>query len=176
MRFLFLTWSEVDRMARKLGEKIKKSGFEPDSIVAISRGGFPVARILSDELGTLLLSSLQVRFYRAPGKTEKRAEIVCPLNLNVRGQKVLVVDDVSDTGESLALAVRHVEAKRPEQLRTATLHYKPWSRFRPHYFVKETRSWVVYPWERKETLESFKQSPERATTKKKLELLLKRHA
>ena len=64
---------------------------------------------------------------------------------------MLIVDDVSDTGRSLAVAKDHVQKAGAEEIKVATLHYKPHSSFKPDYFVDETSAWVVYPWEVEET-------------------------
>jgi hypoxanthine phosphoribosyltransferase len=153
MRLLWLTWDEVDRLCRSLARKIKRGGFSPDLVVGISRGGFPVARILCDELGIRKLASLQIEYYSSPGKTRKEPVLLYPLNADVKGKKVLIVDDVADRGESLKLAKKHVGEKGAKEIKIATIHYKPWSVTIPDFYVKKVKSWIVYPWERKETAE-----------------------
>jgi hypoxanthine phosphoribosyltransferase len=69
----------------------------------------------------------------------------------VKGFNVMVVDDVADTGESLKVAVEHLEACGAKAIRTATLYYKPQSCFKPDFFIVQTEQWVVFPWERLET-------------------------
>jgi len=65
----------------------------------------------------------------------------------VEGKIVLLVDDVADTGESLRAAYECLKAKGARQVETAVLHVKPWRKFHPSFFVRETDAWVVYPWE-----------------------------
>jgi hypothetical protein len=152
VRFLHLSWEEVQGLCERLAERIREAGCSPDLVVAVSRGGFPVGRILCDLLGVEELASVQVRYYLGPGETGRKPEVVHPLNAEVRGRRVLVADDVADTGHSLA-AVRELLSGRGEkELKVATLHYKPWSVFRPDFYVEEVREWVVYPWEVRETL------------------------
>jgi len=154
MRLVWLSWNEVDRLCRSLAEKIRGK-FAPDLIVGISRGGFPVARILCDELGVRRLASLQIEYYSSPGKTKKKPVLLYPLNADVKGKRVLIVDDVADRGESLKLAKKHVSERGAKEIKLATIHYKPWSTVVPDFYVKEVKSWIVYPWERKETTEQL---------------------
>lgn len=64
-------------------------------------------------------------------------------------EKVLVVDDVADSGRTLALVVAMLEKQGAKVVKTATLHYKLSSIVKPEFFVKETQNWIVYPWEKK---------------------------
>ncbi|TDA31935.1 MAG: phosphoribosyltransferase, partial [Hadesarchaea archaeon] len=114
MRFLHLSWEEVQGLCERLAERIREAGCSPDLVVAVSRGGFPVGRILCDLLGVEELASVQVRYYLGPGETGRKPEVVHPLNAEVRGRRVLVADDVADTGHSLA-AVRELLSGRGEK-------------------------------------------------------------
>ena len=78
--------------------------------------------------------------------------MVLPVNAEVKGLKVLIVDDVSDSGASLSKAKQHVSEKGAFQVKVVTLHIKPWSKFIPDYYAESTDKWVVYPWELKESL------------------------
>lgn len=152
VRLLHLGWEDVQRLAEKVAEKVLTSGFRPDVVVAISRGGFDPARILCDQLSIQRLASLQVEYYTGVEQRRGTPEIVFPLNADVPDLKVLVVDDVSDSGNSLKAARDHVLERGASEVRVATLHVKPWSNFRPDYYAEEVEAWVVYPWEPMETL------------------------
>lgn len=148
--------NEIEAMCYKLAEKIKHSGYKFDLIVAIGRGGWVPARYLADYLGNILaLSHMKVVHYTGIAKT-KGAEITEPVSTNVGGKRILLVDDVPDMGDSVAIARRHLIKKGAKEVRTACLHYKPWSTVKPEYYVKLTRRWVIYPWMRKENLEELK--------------------
>jgi len=149
---LHLCWEDVQRLAEKLAEGVRASGFRPDVIVAISRGGFDPARILCDQLSVRRLASLQVEYYTGVNQRRGDPEIVYPLNADVPGLRVLVVDDVSDNGNTLRTGRDHVFKRGASEVRVATLHVKPWSSFRPDYYAEEVDAWVVYPWEPRETL------------------------
>ena len=152
---LHTSWEDVERLSEELAQMIIESGYEPDVVVAISRGGFDPARILCDQLGIRRLASVQVEFYSGVQDTAEKPRIVYPLNADVRGKKVLLVDDVSDTGVSLEAAKDHVLEGGPGDLRVATLHIKPWTSFRPDYHASETEAWIVYPWEPVESVRSI---------------------
>jgi len=62
---------------------------------------------------------------------------------------------VADTGKSLQLAIEHLRQQGATEVRIATVYRKPLSIIKPDYYEKETRSWVVFPWETKETISKF---------------------
>lgn len=152
-KLLHLTWDDVQSLAEEVAEKVSESGFRPDVIVAVSRGGFDPARILCDQLSVMRLASLQIEYYEGVNRTRGAPKIVFPLNADVTGRDVLVVDDVSDTGSSLREAREHVASRGAAEVKVGTLHVKPWTTFMPDYYASEVDVWIVYPWE---TLESVK--------------------
>ena len=120
-------------------------------IVAISRGGFDPARILCDQLSIRRLASVQVEAYDGMVKRPEPI-VILPVNADLKGGKALVVDDVSDSGASIIKAREHIREKGASEVRIATIHIKPWSRFIPDYYAESVNEWVVYPWELKECL------------------------
>ena len=152
MKYIHASWEDIERLCEAVAEQIKRSGFRPQVIVAVSRGGLPPARIISDILGITDVATVSIRYYKGPGERKERPEVVCPLNADVRGKKVLIVDDVADTGHSLQVAKEHVEEKGAFEVRIATLHYKPWSVLKPDYYAEETDAWIIYAWEKWETV------------------------
>jgi hypoxanthine phosphoribosyltransferase len=149
-RFLYLSWGDVDRLVEAVAGKVVASGFAPNLVVAVSRGGFVPARILCDCLDVRRLASVQVELYDGMVKRPEPT-IVYPVNADVAGLRVLVVDDVADSGASLMMVKGHVEALGAA-VRVAALHVKPWSLFAPDYYAECVGSWVVYPWETREKL------------------------
>jgi hypoxanthine phosphoribosyltransferase len=135
-----------------LALQIRKSGYRPEVIVGVSRGGWPPARIMSDLLQNPNLANMKVEFYKDIGVTSKKPKITQPVTATVTGRKVLVVDDVSDTGQSLTVVVAHLRKKGAKQVKVCTLYVKPHSVFQPDYYVKITRKWIIFPWERFEAI------------------------
>lgn len=147
---------EIERMCQSLARRIRRSKYRFDVIVAIGRGGWVPGRYLADYLGNILaLAHMKVEHYIGIAKTQK-VRITEPVSAPVRGKRVLLVDDVPDTGDSIALAKKYLRAKGARTVRVACLHYKPWSILKPEYYVRKTRSWVIYPWMRKENLEELR--------------------
>ncbi len=152
LEFEIPSWNQIYRLLLKLAEAVRKSGFEPDVIVGVSRGGWIPARIMSDLLETPKLANVTAEFYVGVAETKREPTITQPVSLPVKGAKVLVVDDVADTGESLKVVNSHLKNQGASEIKIATIYYKPWSVIVPHCYEKETRCWIVFPWERKETV------------------------
>lgn len=145
------SWNQIHNLLIQLAAKIRKSRFNPDIIVGVARGGWIPARIMSDMLENNKLANISAEFYVDIGKTKQQPTITQPVSAPVKNMKVLVVDDLADSGESLKLVKTHLEKQGAQEIRIATIYFKPWSIVVPHYFEKQTRDWIVFPWERKET-------------------------
>lgn len=148
------TWRRIYLMLLGQAEKIRKSSFKPDIIIAVSRGGWLPARILADLLETGL-GNVSAEFYLGVGETRKAPVLTQGTSVAVKGKKVLVVDDVADSGESLKLVKAHVLQQGATEARVATIYHKPWSGVKPDFYAQETRRWVVFPWEIKETIKKI---------------------
>jgi hypothetical protein len=140
-----------------LAKSILKNGFVPDVIIGVSRGGWVPARVLCDLLNTPTLASIGIAFYKGVGRAGRRPMVTQPLTISVSGKKVLLVDEVADTGQSLKLAKEQLIMGGAREVRTATMYTKPWSIIEPDYHEKKTSSWIVFPWETKETIQSVAQ-------------------
>ncbi len=146
-----MSWeSAADSLHHNISKQIKESGFKPEVLIAINRGGLVPARILSDSLNIPHLYVIGISFYSRVGVRKETPEVTQPLSVDISGKKVLIVDDISDTGKSLILAKEYVSKLNPAEIKTATIHHKPKSIFKPDYFHKTTEAWIVYPWETEE--------------------------
>ena len=152
MEFDIPSWNQIYSLLLKLAEAVRKSGFEPDVIVGVSRGGWIPARIMSDLLGNPKLANVSTEYYVGVTETKHKPILTQPISLPVKDKKLLVVDDVADSGESLKLVEAHLKKEDASEIRIATIYYKPWSVTVPHYYQKETNSWVIFPWEQKEAV------------------------
>jgi len=146
------TWNQIYEMLLNLVEKIRKNGFEPNIIVGVSRGGWPPARVLSDLLDNPNLANVKAEFYLGVAETKGEPVITQPVSMTVTGKKVLIVDEVADTGKSLKLVKEHITEEGAAEVKVATVYYKPWSIVKPDYYEKETSRWIVFPWEIRETI------------------------
>jgi hypoxanthine phosphoribosyltransferase len=152
LEFEVPTWNQIYDMLLKLADKIRKNGFKPDIIVGISRGGWPPARVLSDLLANPNLANVRAEFYLGVAETKRKPILTQPVSTRVAGKKVLIVDEVADTGESLKVVKNHLAEKGAAEVKIVTVYYKPWSIIRPDYYGKQTSRWIVFPWEIKETI------------------------
>ena len=135
-----------------LAQQIRRDDYRPEVIVGVSRGGWPPARVLSDLLQNPNLANMRVEFYKDIGVRNKKPRITQPVTMEVVGKRVLVVDDVSDTGHSLRVVADHLRRKPAKELRVCTIYMKPQSIFRPDYYARTTRKWIIFPWERLEAV------------------------
>jgi len=154
LEFEIPTWEKIYELLLNLAHKIRKANFKPEIIVGISRGGWPPARIMSDLLELPEMANVKAEFYLGPAKTKGDPVLTQPVSMPVKGKRVLVVDDVADTGKSLALVKTHLKEEGATEMKIATIYYKPWSIVVPDWFERKTSRWIIFPWERKETVKS----------------------
>lgn len=145
------------RLSRILARKIKASGYTPDLIVAIGRGGYVPGRLVSDFLLFNDLTSMKIEHYTRAADMREEARIKFPIPVDITGKKVLIVDDVTDTGETLSLAVDYARRLKPADIRTAVLQHKTCSIFVPDFYARKVIRWrwIIYPWARYEDLAGF---------------------
>lgn len=146
------TWNQIYSMLLNLTEKVRKDGFKPDVIAGVSRGGWPPARVVSDLLGNPNLANVRAEFYVGVAETKKEPMLTQKVSMEVKGKRVLIVDEIADTGKSLQLVKEHILEQGAAKVKIATIYYKPWSIVKPDFFERETSRWVVFPWEIKETI------------------------
>lgn len=148
-----VSWARVDALIGRLARRIEAAGLRPDRIVAIARGGLVPARLLADRLGVMRMACIRLEHYRGMDK-QPMAALAEPFPVPVAGERVLLVDDLSDTGESFRLAAAHLAAQGASELRTAALHCKPGAVFEPDFLAARLRRWrwIAYPWARWEDL------------------------
>jgi hypoxanthine phosphoribosyltransferase len=152
-----ISWQTVLNLSYRLAEKIQNSGFKPDIIIAIARGGFVPARLLCDHLDIYNLTSMRIEHYQAGSQKMPSARLSIPLSVDVKNKNVLVVDDVDDTGETIKLAIEHVRSFSPADIKLAVIHYKTTSPLAPDFFGGSIRNWrwLIYPWAVTEDIGNF---------------------
>lgn len=142
-----LTYELFGTAARDLATTIALDGFRPDAIIGIARGGLTLAGALGYALDVKMLGSLNVEFYTGVDETLD-APIVLPPTLDqdsLRGKSILLVDDVADSGRTLALVVDLLQAGGGE-VRTVCLYAKPQTVQEPTYTWRHTDKWILFPW------------------------------
>lgn len=142
-----VSWSDVERMTRSLGGRLAGERF--DAILGILRGGLVPACLLSQHLGLRPVLAASVASYEGRARSRARFFQFPPARL-VRGRRILVVDDIWDSGRT-AMAVRSRLEAAGAQPVLAVLHFKPDANHfpgrEPDVFVAATSAWITYPWE-----------------------------
>lgn len=145
------TIDEIYNYLADLAVKIKSSKKRYDLIVGVARGGLIPARILGDFLLIKDIRVLYARYYSRPYETVEKPEIYSESIGDVSGKKILVVDDVADTGDTLIAIKNYLISKRAKEVDIAVIYVKPWNKAEVRYFSRETNAWIVFPWEFLET-------------------------
>ncbi|MGC5222174.1 phosphoribosyltransferase [Micromonospora sp. DT81.3] len=142
-----LTWDAFGEAARDLARSILGDGFSPEVVVAIARGGLIPGGAVAYALGAKNCGALNVEFYTGIGTVLENPELLPPhLDLEyLEGRRVLLVDDVADSGRTLKLAVELLRGKGAD-VRSATIYTKPGSIELPDYSWRETDLWIDFPW------------------------------
>jgi len=149
-RYLPLTWLDYHTLASKLAASILRQSPAFDIIVAVSRGGLTLGHLLTDLLRKPI-ATLAIQSYT---DIQKQGEVVITEKLRtpVRGKRVLLVDDVADSGKTLKRAVSYLRHLGPADITTVAMFYKPHSQLRPDYYAKQTNKWIIFPYEATEMI------------------------
>jgi len=147
MNCKIVTWEEISDLTKIAVENLWQSNYCPETVVGLTRGGWVVARMCCDLLGIKDLQGLKVEHWGITATPDKTARIVGTQDVNVKNKKVLVVDDITDTGDSMKLAIEYISKQSPAALKTLTAHHIKGSKFTPDYYGNEIDwCWMVYPW------------------------------
>jgi len=153
MADLYVSWSDYHRAIERLAAKVHESGWRFDQIVCIARGGLRVGDVVS-RIFKLPLAIIFTSSYVAEGGTQ-RGEIDISQHMAMMtpelGDRVLLVDDLVDSGVTLEVVKRHLAERHPNvrEIRAAVLWYKGVSRAKPDYFVEYLAEspWIHQPFE-----------------------------
>lgn len=156
-RCQLMTWDEAAGMSRELARKVHASRFKPEIIVAIGRGGYVPARVLCDYLLFRDLTTIKIEHWGVAATIDDKAHIRFGLSTDISNMRVLLVDDITDTGDTLLEALNYIRDCHPFEVRTAVLQHKTCSTFVPDYYAHKIIKWrwVIYPWAMFEDLSGF---------------------
>ena len=133
--------------SRELAQTIADDGYEPEIIIAVARGGLGAAGALSYALGVKLSDAINVEFYTDVHTTLPDPILLEPMLdvASISGRKLLVVDDVADSGRTMKL-VLEILREQGAEVRSAVLYEKSVSVVKPDYTWRHTDEWIVFPW------------------------------
>jgi hypoxanthine phosphoribosyltransferase len=148
-----LTYDMFGTAVQDLARQVVDDGYEPDLVLSIARGGLGLGMGLGYALDVKNLSTVNVEFYTG---IDERLELPIMLPptpdvVDLAGLRILIADDVADTGKTLEV-VRDFCADHVAEARVAVIYEKPRSVFRPEYVWRRTEAWIDFPWSAAEPL------------------------
>ena len=156
----FINSSDLLKDSFQLAWNVYESGFKPDYIIGVWRGGAPIGIAVQEFLSVLGIKSdhvaIRTSYYSGIGEHKEHVQVY-GLNYVIRKleseDKLLIVDDVHDTGSSIAQIISDINTackKNTPDIKVATPYFKPnknKSSFKPDYYLHETDQWLVFPHE-----------------------------
>lgn len=145
-----LSWELFGQAQEELAQQIADSDFSPEVLVAVARGGMLPGGALTYSLGVKLTDAINVEFYTDVEETLPDPVLLAPMldTDSIRGKRILVVDDVADSGRTLALVLKLLRGFGAD-VRSAVLYAKPTTVISPDFVWKATDKWIVFPWSAK---------------------------
>ena len=142
-----LGWHEFGEASRELAAQVQQSGFVPDMVVAIARGGLLLAGSVAYALDVKSCGAINVEFYTGVDLRLDEPVLLSPMldTPSVAGQRVLLVDDVSDSGRTLAMVLELLLSAQAD-VRCLCLYSKPTTLLEPDYVWRRTSKWIAFPW------------------------------
>jgi uncharacterized protein len=142
-----MMWDELGSGTRELAEAIRADDYLPDMVLAIARGGLLVAGALAYALDVKNTFTMNVEFYTGVDQRLEMPMILPPIPelVDLEESRVLIADDVADTGRTLLL-VKDFCAGKVGEVRCAVLYEKPHSEVNCEYVWRRTDRWIDFPW------------------------------
>ncbi|NBM15112.1 phosphoribosyltransferase [Streptomyces sp. GC420] len=142
-----LTYEMFGHAVRELAQSVADDGYEPDIVLSIARGGVFVAGGLAYALDCKNINLVNVEFYTGVGTTLEMPVMLAPVPnvIDFSRKKVLIADDVADTGKTLKL-VRDFCVDHVAEVRSAVIYEKSQSLVKCEYVWKRTDDWINFPW------------------------------
>ncbi len=141
----YYAYEEFKNDTQTLIHQVK--GFEAETLVGIARGGLTLAHAMAEGLDLRAVQTLRTELYDGEHKRSQITVFDTVVLHNV--QRVLVLDDIADSGETLAVVMQYLEDRYPQIIfKAATLFYKKTSVYTPHFWVNEAEDWIDFFWER----------------------------
>jgi hypoxanthine phosphoribosyltransferase len=154
-----VSYDEISRWTAGVAKKVQECDCEPTVIVGLTRGGWVPARLLCDHMHVKKLYAVKTEHWGVTANQDGKALLTQELNIDIKNESVLVVDDITDTGESLTLALGHLSEMKPKELKSATLLHITHSKIEPDFYSvkvpEEKWTWFIFPWNLHEDLRTL---------------------
>lgn len=155
MSFVCPTPDEMDRLNFYLARRILTSEMQFDRVISLARGALTYTRDVMDVANIPEVSTTRIRVMKDVDKVGEEAVIEQPISDKIDGQRVIILDEVTDRGLTLRKAISYVEVMGAIEVATAALFYKPQSSVKPDFYAYETDKWVVFPHSKREFIDSM---------------------
>lgn len=149
------SWLDLYQLTLDLASQIQIQGEHFDRIVTLAKGGWSMSVPLVDLLDIEQVASIGVRFYTGINTRLSAPQVYQDLPISIVGEKILLFDDVADTGESLKFTLEYLFSHGASSVKTATLLYKPHSSLKPNFYGAQTDSWIIFPYELVESIRNL---------------------
>lgn len=154
VNYLIPSWDDLNHLSFEISQQIHQQNQQFDRIVTLAKGGWPMTRSLVDYLTIDKVASIGVQFYKkGVNQRFEQPNIYQDIPISVRGETVLLFDDVADTGTSLEFTINYLKTRGVKTVKTATLFYKPHSVIKPDFYAQETSDWIIFPYDLVEMIE-----------------------
>jgi uncharacterized protein len=150
-QFLDLSWEMFGELCRALALRVARE-YDPDLVIGIARAGVIPGAVVASIL-RVDFHSMKISRRDGDEQVRERPAILSSAPAAARGQRVLIVDEISSSGETLRMALSAVRNVGPTEVRTATAFVRPRG-YKPDYFALETDQTVIFPWDRKVFLDN----------------------
>lgn len=152
-KYLCPSWNQIGEEVFHLSQTILSSGLKFDRVIALAKGGLTFSRTIVDYLNMKELSSIQIEFYTDIGAVNKTPVIIQSLPISIRNERILIFDEVVDSGESMKMAAQYIQYHGCKDVHTAAIALKPWSTFAVDFHAFKTDAWILFPHERREMIQ-----------------------
>lgn len=154
-----VSYEEMAKWTLDVARQIQDCRCKPTVIIGLTRGGWIPARLLCDHLHVKKLYAVKTEHWGITANQEGKALLTQELNAKIDGESVLVVDDITDSGESLQLAISHLQDRKPKEIMSATLLHITHSKIEPNFYSvrvpEEEWTWFIFPWNLHEDLRTL---------------------
>ncbi len=145
-QFLEMGWEMFGELCRALAMRVARE-YKPEMVVGIARAGVIPGAILASLL-SIDFYSMKISRRQGGEKVRDRPAVLSAAPSQARGKRVVLVDEISTSGDTLRLGLAALRDVHPAEIRTATTFVRPMG-YQPDYHALETDQTIIFPWDRK---------------------------
>lgn len=155
--FVLLDWSDLTHITDDLAQQIQARAAEYDRLIAVANGGLTMVRYLGDRLNLKVISLLQISSYQGVAEHDPEPIIQQPLSSDVQGERLLIFEDIVDSGATLEVLKKYLETIGVDHYEIATQVEKSHASEHADYVGLHQDGWIIFPYEVRETIVDLKE-------------------